>query len=216
MKNNKYAYLFIVLMALFTIISCSENDGEINEFTDWQHKNEVYFNQLYAKTKEHIAKGDDSWKIIRKWSLPKDDELFHANLSDYVIVHIIENSKSNSGSPLYTDSVSVHYRGRLIPSPTYTAGFIFDSSYKGKYNLPTMVPTKFAVNGLVDGFATALMHMKVGDRWEVYIPYQLGYGNKEQANGKVPAYSTLIFDITLDGFYRPKGVKSMASVSASK
>ena len=40
----------------------------------------------------------------------------------------------------------------------------------------------------------------LGDRWEVYIPHQLGYG--EEANGAIPAYSTLVFDIGLVGIYR--------------
>jgi peptidyl-prolyl cis-trans isomerase len=44
--------------------------------------------------------------------------------------------------------------------------------------------------------------MKAGDRWLIYIPYQLGYGPK--GNNGIPAYSTLVFDVTLAGSYHPK------------
>jgi len=54
----------------------------------------------------------------------------------------------------------------------------------------------------VDGFTTAVMNMHIGDRWKVYIPYQLGYGTSTPSNSTIPAYSTLIFDITLVAYSR--------------
>ena len=52
-----------------------------------------------------------------------------------------------------------------------------------------------SVNRVVDGFSTALQHMKVGDKWEVWMPWRLGYG----ANGSnaIPAHTTLVFEIEL-------------------
>jgi len=61
-------------------------------------------------------------------------------------------------------------------------------------------PTKFAVSGVVKGFSTALMRMHRGDHWRIYIPYQLGYGSG--ARSVIPAYSTLIFDLRLEDFWR--------------
>ena len=51
---------------------------------------------------------------------------------------------------------------------------------------------------MLDGYATVLQHMHRDDYWRIYIPYQLGYG--ETDNGSVPAYSVLIFDLTLIDF----------------
>ena len=48
---------------------------------------------------------------------------------------------------------------------------------------------------MVDGFATALQRMHVGDYWRVYIPSELAYG--ESGNSSVPGYSLLIFDLIL-------------------
>ena len=92
---------------------------------------------------------------------------------------------------------------------------MFDRSYSGEYNPQTIQPVKFAVNGVVDGFATALMHMSIGDRWEVYIPYQLGYGTQVQSSGSIPAYSTLIFDVGLAGFSHPKAPAGSAAKAVS-
>jgi peptidylprolyl isomerase/FKBP-type peptidyl-prolyl cis-trans isomerase FklB len=50
-------------------------------------------------------------------------------------------------------------------------------------------------NELIDGFSTALQHMEVGDKWEVWIPWQLGYGAIGQR--EIKAYSTLVFEIEL-------------------
>ena len=94
----------------------------------------------------------------------------------------------------------VHYSGRLLPSLSYKLGYEFDKSYKGEFDVNTAIPTKFYVPEMVDGVTTALLNMNLGDRWEVYIPYQLGY--KEQESGSIPAYSMLKFDLYLVGIYR--------------
>ena len=118
---------------------------------------------------------------------------------DHIIVRVIKSGDSDV-KPFYNDSVRVHYTGRLIPSKSYPSGYKFDQSYKGEFNPATAVPAQFKVSGVVEGFTTALLNMNLGDRWEVYIPYQLGYG--EEDKNPIPGYSTLIFDINLVGIYR--------------
>ncbi|MBR5847956.1 MAG: FKBP-type peptidyl-prolyl cis-trans isomerase, partial [Bacteroidaceae bacterium] len=56
-------------------------------------------------------------------------------------------------------------------------------------------PEAFRVNGLIEGFSIALQNMRVGDRWVVYIPQELGYGRR--ASGPIPGCATLIFEIEL-------------------
>ena len=72
----------------------------------------------------------------------------------------------------------------------------------------TAKAAQFAVAGVVDGFSTALQNMHIGDRWKVYVPYNLGYGTQDNKNSNtgavvVPAYSTLVFDITLVSYHHP-------------
>lgn len=194
-----------LLLSTPLFVACSENDDTIEEFPDWQARNDSYWNNLYTTTQQRINNGDTSWKIIRNYSLQnqRNDENKEITYSpeNHIIVHV-EKSGTGTTSPLFSDSVSVHYRGHMIPSTTYTSGLIFDQSWASTvFNDLTARPSHFVVQGLVDGFATALQAMHVGDHWTVYIPYQLGYGSQSQ--GQVQAYSTLIFDLRLVDFARP-------------
>lgn len=190
--------LLSVLLLPFT--SCTETTGEDDEYADWQQRNDDYFQKLYDATSKKIAAGDKSWKIIKCFSLPDYNVNYTASSTDNIIVHVVDSSKSASGSPLYTDSVKVNYLGRLMPTAQHPQGYVFDKSFTGDYSIDTAQPSVFKVSGVVDGFATALQHMKIGDRWEVYIPWKLGYG--ETKSGSIPAYSTLVFDMQLRGYYR--------------
>ena len=187
--------LFGALVALTAFSSCSESsDDSENDFDDWQNKNEVYFNNVYTRAKSAVDKGDSKWKILTNWSI--NDEA--AVPTNRVVVEVLEKG-TGTESPIYTDSVTVFYRGRLIPTVNYTDGLVFDQSYtNSELNPETSAATSFVVSGLVDGFATALQYMHAGDYWRVYIPYQLGYGTVK--SGSIPAFSTLVFDIYLHSF----------------
>lgn len=189
-------YLLALLAPVGLLSSCSESDNEEEEFPKWKKTNEQYFNNLYAMAKSSADMGDKSWKVIRQWSL---EESTAKDPYDYIVVNVLENG-TGSGCPLYTDSVKVHYEGRLLPSTSYPDGYVFDKSFTGEFNPATALPAKFAVSGMIDGFTTALQYMHIGDHWKVYIPYQLGYGSS--ASGSIPAYSTLVFDVTLVSYYR--------------
>ena len=179
-------YLFTLLPLL---TSCSEKDDTVEEFADWKNKNERYFEAAYASHDYDMA--------LKKYSLR--DEVA-ANATDHVLVDVLdEGYAGETESPYLTDSVEVHYVGYLIPSVTYTTGYVFDKSYLEPFDWDTAVPRTFAVNGVVAGFATALQKMRRGAYWRVTMPYQLGYGTAEQ-NG-IPAYSTLIFEIRLEDFW---------------
>lgn len=196
----KKFHIFI-LFALMTVLtpwglsSCSESTDEPEEYADWQKTNEQYFDKKYSEVKSKVDAGNADWKILRSWTL---EETVATHSYDHVLVNVLK-AGNGSGCPLYTDSVKVHYSGRQLPSPSYPGGMIFDQSWTGDYNLDTMTPSTFAVNGLVVGFSTALQYMHIGDRWQVTIPHQLGYGAQAKPNAP---YSTMIFDITLVGYYR--------------
>ncbi len=190
-------YILYVLVAVFAagLSSCSETDNETEEYPDWKNANDQYFSKKYTEVKSLVDGGSTEWKILRSWSLT---ETTATHSYDHVLVNVMENG-TGSGCPLYTDSVEVHYQGRLIPSVSYPDGYVFDKSWKGDFNEATAVPSKFAVKGVVVGFSTALQYMHIGDKWRVYIPYQLGYGSLSTPGA---AYSTLIFDVELVAYYR--------------
>jgi peptidylprolyl isomerase len=87
------------------------------------------------------------------------------------------------GSVTPRSVVTVNYSGRLI------SGHVFDNSWERGY------PEAFRVSELIEGFQTALLDMHIGDRREVCIPWQRGYGKRPADD--IPGFSTLIFDIEL-------------------
>ncbi|MFH1267473.1 MAG: FKBP-type peptidyl-prolyl cis-trans isomerase, partial [Planctomycetota bacterium] len=86
--------------------------------------------------------------------------------------------------PGKADSVTVHYRGRLIN------GTVFDSSYDSGE------PASFPVGGVISGWTEALQLMQEGAKWELYIPSELGYGARG-AGGDIGPNEVLIFEVEL-------------------
>jgi FKBP-type peptidyl-prolyl cis-trans isomerase FklB len=86
--------------------------------------------------------------------------------------------------PKLNSKVKTHYAGRLLD------GMEFDSSIKRGE------PIVFPCDGVIAGWTEALQHMKVGSKWELYIPPHLAYG-EAGSNGVIPPNATLIFDIEL-------------------
>ncbi len=86
--------------------------------------------------------------------------------------------------PKDTSLVKVHYEGKTLD------GKVFDSSYKRNE------PTTFRANQVIKGWTTALTHMPAGSTWEVYIPQELAYGERQQG-ADIKPFSMLIFKIEL-------------------
>jgi len=107
--------------------------------------------------------------------------------------------------PTTSDKVKVHYEGRLID------GTVFDSSRKHGDE-----PTEFRPTDVIKGWTEALTMMPVGSKWQVYIPFELAYGNRDA--GQIKPYSALIFDIELVGIVddKPAPSKSVKTKKKSK
>ena len=196
-RSSRVQGLLFATLAVFPFLMCAcSEQGAENEYDDWEQKNVTYIDSI-AKVAQ--ANADGSWTIYKAYTLGDSTQLYNGQNSRFIYVQKLK-SGSGTASPLYTESVRVHYTGHLIPSKTYTQGYNFDKSFAGEeLNTDTDVPSLLSVSSTVVGFATALQYMKVGDRWKVYIPYQLGYGTTTTT--KIPAYSTLIFDMTLARIY---------------
>lgn len=95
------------------------------------------------------------------------------------------STKNDSGkSPKATNTVKVHYKGSLLN------GKVFDSSYDRNE------PIEFPLNGVIPGWTEGVQLMKEGDKFEFYIPSQLGYGARG-AGGVIPPNAALIFVVEL-------------------
>lgn len=180
-----------MLLSVTAAWSCSESDDEnTEEYANWQVRNEGFFATLEDSLKNDAA----HWKKIKCYT--KDEKTPGQNY-EYIYAKVLEASDYLS-SPIFTDTVRVAYRGRLLPSLTYSEGYVFDQTYVGKYNFDLTSVIDGAVSSFTSGFATALLHMHKEDRWLIYVPHQLAYGASGTTG--IPAYSTLIFDVTLIDF----------------
>lgn len=196
MKHWKYILLSVMLFPFVGMVSsCSDDNSEEDDHANWQERNEAMTNQWAANT---------SLKKIKCYT--KDQASSGAN-SDYIYVEELADTPetnpvckpmASEDSPLFTDKVWVAYRARLIPTTAYPEGEVVDQSFSGDFSWKTADVTEGS--SFIPGFSTALMHMHVGDRWRVYIPYQLAYGTNSSSP---PAYSNMIFEIALFDFWNP-------------
>ena len=92
--------------------------------------------------------------------------------------------EGNGALPTDTSIVKVNYEGKLLD------GTVFDSSYKRGQ------PAEFRTNQVIKGWTDALVHMPAGSVWEVYIPQELAYGERQQG-AEIKPFSMLIFKIEL-------------------
>ena len=189
MKNFKYILLAVVLFPLMGIVSsCSEDSETEGEFDNWQVKNDAYVDKLAASS------------MTRYLTYTKNSSISGALNSDYVYVEVLE-SGSGTETPLFTDTVRVAYRGRLIPSKSYNDGYVFDQTFLGDFDWNKASAYDSMTGSFVDGFTTALMNMHKGDRWRIYLPYSLGYDSSSTTY--IPAYSDLVFEVALYDFWHP-------------
>lgn len=149
---------------------------------------------------------DDSWKLANEAqfaAITTNSEyrrLPSISGNGHIMYKVIE--EGDGATPLFTDRVKVRYTGwykyNWTMPDTYTDDkgnqiinkIVFDSTADRND-----IPSTFEVKGVVDGFSTALQHMQVGDQWEVWIPWKLGYG--ANGSGTIRAYTTLVFEIEL-------------------
>lgn len=109
----------------------------------------------------------------------RDEVVVTASGLQYVV---LERSDSNV-SPTTTDTIRVHYHGTLID------GTVFDSSIdRGE-------PIEFPLDSVITGWIEGVQLMSEGDRFMLYLPADLGYG--DSATGEIPPSSVLIFEVEL-------------------
>lgn len=191
--------ILLGVVVLLSLVSCGESNNDEDVYANWKERNDNYFLQMYMKADSASHAGNPDWKIIRKWSLL---EQFNTRKEDHIVAHLLE-SHPDAKSPIYTDSVVVDIQGRLIPTTYDEKGYVFYSTFAADdRNLDSDLFATISAKGTlmkreVDGLSTALQQMHVGDRWLIYVPYNLALRQQKLDSPFIPAYSTLVFDVTL-------------------
>ncbi len=123
------------------------------------------------------------WVAANQKFLSEKAELPDVEQLDGGVLYRVLTRGEGMTHPTSQNVVSVHYQGQLI------SGKVFDSTLKNSY------PETFRLREVIEGWQVALAAMSVGDKWEVYIPSDMGYGDRTIDN--IPGGSTLIFTIEL-------------------
>ena len=144
-------------------------------------------------TQEELARELAAWRQMQSLKAKSISEAFLAankkrkgitETSSGLQYEVIK--KGSGKSPVESDSVIVHYRGTIID------GTEFDSSYKRGG------PATFPVAGVIAGMTEALLLMKEGAKWKLFIPSGMAYGERG-AGGAIGPNETLIFELELVG-----------------
>lgn len=145
---------------------------------------EIFQNRLIATENANTEKMANENRIAGEQFLEQNSQREEVSvLADGLQIEVIEEGEGPT--PKSTDKVNVHYRGTLID------GTEFDSSYERGESI------SFRLDGVIKGWTIGLQEMKTGGKYKLYIPPDLGYGNRDV--GPIPAGSTLIFEIELLG-----------------
>lgn len=224
MNKNLFWLIALLFTLSFGFISCAEDTTVEDPYANWDDRNVRYLDSIadVARANEIPELNEvEKWVIKCNYKISNESSLNPGlggssvglnpsetppSVNDSVYMKVLEVGEgSNRISPLYTDTVSVYYRGELIN------GTVFDQNYSGDLDTEVHVPTHFALqadqtDGLIVGWITALQYMKEGDRVELYIPSALGYGTQSQSS--IPANSVLIFDLKLEKVIHPDGLES--------
>lgn len=177
-------------LAILCLGSCSESKGNFDPMEGWEQRNKAYVDSI-AKL---ASSPGSEWQRILSFKIKGAGQEMLGNY-DYIYYRVIkECTDEDAKAPLFNDKASLNYRGMLIPLLDGRE-LTFDESYKGELDRETATPSAFAPSQVVEGFATALLSMRPGDRWMVVIPPELGYGGMNKPT--IPSWSVLKFDIDL-------------------
>lgn len=203
--NKNILYLLGIFFSLsIGITSCSKDTQVADPYSDWAVRNDAYIDSIASICANPPA--GENWLRILNYKIQTEAseglgyQTYTPGKNDYVYMKLFpqDDIEPLGISPLGTDTVAVHYRGKLIN------GTVFDQSFSGNWNADVSEPRKFCtVGNSITGWSTALMQMKEGQHVELYIPAALGY--KSVARDEISAYSALVFDVRLEKVIHPKG-----------
>ena len=120
----------------------------------------------------------------KAWLESKSKEDGVKALPKGIYYKVLNEGNKASATPTVRSVITAHYTGKTID------GKQFDSNHGG-------VPLACRLCDLIEGWIIAIQQMHIGDKWELYIPAEMGYGKFSQPG--IPGGSTLIFEIELLG-----------------
>lgn len=191
---SKKIYLFSLVLLALAFTACSETE-EVSRYDNWQARSEAFIDSI-----ANVYAGQRNGSI----EVTDEKERLYAftdqTTNQTVYVKKIQNGKGTV-SPQYTSVVKLYYRR------AYFNGDVIKQNFTGIEPSHFDSPQKFAISSSSDktieviqtsGCSYTLIHMKVGDFWTLYVPYQSGYGSGTDPNIAMEPYSALVYNIKMD------------------
>ena len=185
-KRLKMQGIELDIAALTQGLKDAAGNGKLAMTDDNMNKAKADFQQklreeMLQRQQQTAAKNLQEGKAFLEANAKKEGVVTTASGLQYKVL-----KSGNGPSPTIDSTVTTNYRGTLID------GREFDSSYKRGQ------PASFPVKGVIKGWTEALQLMKVGDKWELYIPSDLAYGTSQRSE-LIQPNSTLVFELELLG-----------------
>lgn len=201
MKKYGYIAWMLILGLLLALPSCKDDDDEDDA--------------IYLPVDEQWKEMNLAAYEARLQDVKTDTSLFTINSASgngQIICKILK--KGEGTEPIYyTSLVNCYYKGCFVADEdgnvianrdsVPSLGEVFDSALEENGDNTVMMTGGCTitdaygrVSGTTDGFATALQNMHVGDVWEIWVPYQLGYGAR--GSETIQPYTTLVFQIEVE------------------
>jgi peptidylprolyl isomerase/FKBP-type peptidyl-prolyl cis-trans isomerase FklB len=184
--------LYIIWIAGLFVTACSDNNDD-TAAQAWKQANEQAFSEItrnseYTELKSPGNNGSIYYKVLEK---------------------------GNGTKPVYyTSAVSIYYKGFFVAADAakgIAKGTVFQQKIFDD-GTPYMVLVNSST--LLEGVRVALQHMVKGDKWEIWIPYQLGHGTSDAVDyyllgssgtdasvSTIPGYSTLVYELEVTEVY---------------
>ncbi|MDR2843048.1 MAG: FKBP-type peptidyl-prolyl cis-trans isomerase, partial [Candidatus Symbiothrix sp.] len=160
--------LFFLSFITLSFTACNSDDDDTT--TAWKHQNDAVYNAV---------KADTTWM-----PLPSDTIAGWPKGVYYKALPNSDDDDKGTEHPFHTANVTVIYKGYFVNNA---------NDLEGTTTFAAEGKTTFLVGGFNRGFSIALQNMYIGDKWQICIPYYLGYGIARC--GAIPADSTLFFDV---------------------
>ena len=212
MKKSFFIPSLLVALA-FAFAACEETT-EPTAYDNWRERNDAFIDSIRTATGDNYLVwrnpstrvttdlGQTPMELGKLYAIEVQDGGTSAGLEYTYAKKLVDNPQGTR--LLATDNVEMFYYGTLIN------GVEFDGNFDGYGALdqdipldpaqmknPTDfdVPATMSVSGMIGGVEWVLLHARTGERWLIYVPYSVGYG--ESDNNSIPGCSVLTFDFVI-------------------
>lgn len=170
MKKTIKWVVSVILLSIF-IASCDDKTSNYDNYDSWKKENDEYFATLRASGRYEIL------------SIPTNRG------GGELLIKKLASGHPDSIPPIFNSTILCHYKGWNKNDS------VFDKSFEGDQPTWDDTPATIPLANVVKGFNEMLQQMVSGDKYEVVIPWELGYG--DSGSGKILPFTTLHFEVEL-------------------